>query len=461
MRATILKGKSRRQSLNMALFCAIATCYFVLSWLVTPVLLLYFIGVLATIFVITATNKDREERKDTVTVFLVTLTASIILVLANYLNYIKNGFPFLYPDQIHFYEEAKIVSAQENLMQCIKYVSDNYREYQSIYILNGILGYTDRLVTGKVNLLPLLFSVAYFTALIPTFFYHTVKIYLPRSSSFKSSLYLALATPMIAYSGYLLRDIHLTLVFSIVLFWVVRKVTLPRIIGIIILFPIVAGLRIVNIFLLIAMLAIFLFNGNASKIVRYLCIIAFIACSFYFALKISELYNTTISRLEHYNEFTNTLVDETSGIGKKLYSLPTGIKEVAIILNGLISFPFWGHIDLNLDLTEHLMLTYSTISNFGWFFTVSGLFFFVKPLWGLLSDNKNRLLLHLFLLSFLYIASNVSNMTTRRIMYVYPIIMLPFLIVYHSQSSKKRQRYFIFSVGTIVALSFIYILMLV
>lgn len=460
MRAIILKGKNRKQSLNMALFCAIATCYFVLSWLVTPVLLFYFIGVLATIIAIVAINKDRGERKDTVTVFLVTLTASIILVLANYSNYIKNGVPFIYSDQIHFYEQAKIVSAQENLLKCIKYALDTYREYNTIYMLNGILGYTDRLVTGNVNLLPLLFSVAYFTALIPTFFYHTAKVYLPRSSSFKSSIYLALATPIIAYSGYLLRDIHLTLVFSIVLFWVVRKVTLPRIIGIIAMFPIVAGLRIVNIFLLIAMLAIFLFNGNASKIVRYVCIIAFIACSLYFTLKISDLYSTTVSRLENYNDRTSAFVDATSGVGKKLYGLPTGVKEVAIILNGLISYPFWGHIDLGLDATEYLMHTYSTISNIGWFFIVSGLFFFVKPLWRHLSDKKNRLMLHLFLLSLLYIASNVSNMTTRRIMYVYPILMLPFLIVYHNQSQEKRNKHFLFSVGAIVALSFIYILML-
>lgn len=453
-------NSNRQHVLNMFVFCIIAVCYFTCALLSSSVFVVYFFGFILTIGLLYFVNKKAQERIDSLTIFLVTLTAGLLLVFANYVGYVRNGVPFLYPDQMHFYEQAQVVASQSSILSCVLYVSQNYIEYNFVYGLNGLLGYIDKLVSGGVHFLPLLFSVAYLTALIPVFFYHTLKLYVPNKTALIGSLYFGLATPIMAYSGFLLRDIHLALVFSIVLFWIVRDISTPRILGILLMFPIVAGLRFVNIFLLMAMLVIYIFAGKTSKAIRFFCIVAIVVGGLFYASKISSALLSTQSRLEHYEDFTTESVNATEGLGKKLYSLPPVIKETAIALNGLISFPFWGRISSGLEAQEVVMNAYNTITNIGWFFILAGLLYFIKPLCVLLGAKKNRLLLYLFILSLLYVTSNVSNMTTRRIMYVYPFMMLPFMIVYQNQSKEKRKKHVIFTTSLILLLTLAYIFLL-
>lgn len=460
MTESIRTGSRRQQLLNMSFFCVLTACYFTCTFLSSPVLILYFIGVIATIGLLSYANKKAQERIDSLTIFLVTLTAGLLLVFANYVGYVRNGVPFLYPDQMHFYEQAQILASQSSILSCVLYASQNYIEYNFIYGLNGVLGYIDKLVSGGVHFLPLLFSVAYLTALIPVFFYHTLKLYVPNKTALIGSLYFGLATPIMAYSGFLLRDIHLSLLFSIVLFWVVRGISTPRILGILLMFPIVAGLRLANVFLLMALLVIYIFSGKTSKAIRFLCIVAIVAGGLFYASKISTTLLSTQSRLEHYEDRTVASVNSTEGVGKKIYSLPPVIKETAIALNGLISFPFWGKISSSLDAQEIVMNAYNTITNIGWFFIFTGLLYFIKPLTSLLRAKKNRLLLYLFILSLLYVTSNVSNMTTRRIMYVYPFMMLPFMIVYQRQSKEKRKKHVTFTISLILLLTLAYAFLL-
>lgn len=457
---SIRTDSKRQQILNLLFFCLMTACFFTCTFLTSSVCILHFLGVIVTIGLLNYTNKSAQERRDSLTIFLITLTAGLLLALANYIGYVKNGVPFLYPDQMHFYEQAQIVASQSSILSCIIYASQNYIEYYFVYALNGVLGYIDRLFSGNVHFLPLLFSVAYLTALIPVFFYHTLKLYIPNRAALRGSLYFALATPIMAYSGFLLRDIHLSLVFSIVLFWIVREVSIPRILGILLMFPIVAGLRVANIFLLMAMLLIYIFAGKTSKVVRFFCIISIIIGGLYYVSEVSSTLLSTQSRLEHYQEFTTEVVDSTEGLGKKIHNLPPVIKETAIVLNGLIAFPFWGKITSNLDAQEVVITSYNTITNIGWFFILMGLLYFVKPLWSLLRAKKNRLLLYLFLLSFLYVIGNVSNMATRRIMCVYPFITLPFMIVYQHQSKEKRKKHVIFTMSLILSLTLAYTFLL-
>lgn len=452
---------NRQKILNLSLFCIITASYFSCTLFSSSVCILYFLGVIVTIGLLSYVNKNAQERTDSITIFSTTLMVGVLLVFANYAGYVKTGVPSLYSDQIHFYEQAQIVASQGSLWSCILYSLQNYLEYNFVYALNGILGYIDRLFSGSVHFLPLLFSVAYLTALIPVFFYHTLKLYIPNRAALRGSLYFALATPIMAYSGFLIRDIHLSLVFSIVLFWIVREVSTPRILGILLMFPIVAGLRVANIFLLMAILVIYIFAGKTSKVVRFLCIVAIVVGGLFYASKIFSTLLSTQSRLEHYEIRTEDAVDQTDGVGKKLYSLPPVIKETAIVLNGLISFPFWGKMSSNLDAQEVVISAYNTITNIGWFFILTGLLYFIKPLWSLLRAKKNRLLLYLFILSLLYVTSNVSNMTTRRIMYVYPFMTLPFLIIYQHQPRIKRKKHITFSIYVIMFLTLMYVFLLV
>lgn len=455
---TLISTKnSTQQGINILLFGVITACYFWGAIVTSPVLILYFGGVISTVIFLLFANKKRQDQENSVTIFLLTLLSGVILSSINYYDYLNTGTFYLYSDQIHFYEQAKIVSAQGSIKDCIIYASENYLEYNFIYGLNGILGHIDRMISNEVHLLPLLFSVSYLTTLIPVFFYHTIKLYLPSRVSLKSSLYFGLATPIIAYSGYLIRDIHMALVFSFVFFLIVRKISIVRIIGLLLMIPVVAGMRLANVFLLIAMMVIYLFNNRTTRLIRFFAIVIVGVVGLYSATKIADLYTYTKFKQEHYTTWTSEQVESSDGLGKSLYRLPPVIKETVIIANGLASFPFWGQIRSASDTPKFIMGSYDTISNIGWFFILTGLIYFAKPIWSLLRQKKHRLLLLLVLLSFAYVASNVSNMTTRRIMYVYPIITLPFLMVYYPQSRTTKRQHILFSLALLLGLSLTYI----
>lgn len=455
---TLISTKnSTQQGINFLLFLVIAACYFGGTVVTSPLLILYFCGVILTIIFLLFANKSQQDRENSVTIFLLTLLPGLVLASINYYDYVNKGTFFLYSDQIHFYEQARIVSNQGSIKDCIIYASENYLEYNFIYGLNGILGYIDRMISNEVHLLPLLFSVSYFTALIPVFFYHTIILYLPSRISLKSSLYFGLATPIIAYSGYLLRDIHLALVFSFVFFLIVREISIVRILGLLLMIPVVAGMRLANVFLLIAIMIIYLFNNRTTRLIRFFSIVIIVVVGLYSAPQIASMLTSTVDRLDTYTTWTSEQVEHSDGLGKTLYKLPPVIKEAMIIANGLASFPFWNQLQSATDTPKFIMGSYDTIANIGWFFILSGIIYFARPIWYLLRQKKYRLLLLLVLLSFAYVASNVTNMDTRRIMYVYPLMTLPFLMVYYPQSKKAKRRHALFSIELLLGLSITYV----
>ena len=449
-----------QQLLNLFLFTGILISIAIGTISYSSVLVFYFLGILVTIILIKAVNKDNKQFVDTLSIFLASLFFGLLLALMVNLDFVQNGKTFRYPDQMGFFEQAVYLASYHSVSDVIRAASV-YVEYNVAYGLFGIIGYYDRLITGNVNFLPQLFSVVYITSLIPVFLYHILKLYVP-NLALKGSLYYGILTPVMAYSGYLLRDMHMALLFMIILFWMVRKVTFLRVMGILVILPIIANLRLANSLLVLALLMIYIFSGKTSKFVRILFIIVGIVMLFYLSNQIIETVTATQSRLEMYEEFTTEQSEASDGLGKQINRFPPIIKEAAIIFIGLTNFPFWGKLPVNIDLAQFIMFSYSTITNIGWFFIIIGVIYFIKPIYIKISKMPNKIFLFLILLFALYILMNINNMNLRRIVYVFPFVYIPFLIVYQDLSNKQKKKYkqITFSFGLFLTVTYMILLML-
>src|SRR5690554_94856 len=435
-------SKQTQRIINASLLITISSMFVAGFIFDSIIFIVYYTVFIATVILLKLLNKKEQTFDDTLTIFLSTIFFGFILAFMVNSDFVQNGKTFFYPDQMHFYEEANKLSLSNSVVDLIeKAFFLDYRAYQMVYFMFGILSYLDRIVSGSVNFLPLLYSVVYVTAFIPVFFYHTIKLYLPRLISLKSSLFYALLTPIIAYSGYLLRDMHITLLTMIALFIMVRKVTITRVIAMVLLIPIAYHIRESNSLLLLAMLGIFVFTGKSSKKIKAISIVIGVAFLLYFS---SELLNTltlTENKLEGYSSFTSDKVQESAGIGGKLYGLPPIIKEFSIILFSLSAFPFFSSLSETISYQTFIMGVYSSITNIGWFFVFIGFIYFIKPIYKRILKMPNKIFLYLLVLFVLFMVANTTNMTFRRIISVLPFIYIPFMLVYNDTSRKERNRY--------------------
>lgn len=137
---------------------------------------------MATLTIFKIGNKDQKEFVDTVTIFLSSLFFGFLLAFMVNMDFLQEGMTFLYPDQMHFFEDSRAIALSSSsfndvISQSFKGI---YGEYKIVYFIFGSLSYLEKLTSGSINFLTLLYSVAYVTAFIPVFLYHIVKTISPK-----------------------------------------------------------------------------------------------------------------------------------------------------------------------------------------------------------------------------------------------------------------------------------------
>lgn len=430
--------KQKQHIINSSLFGILTLMFGIGAITVSSVFVIYYIGFLTTILLLKLLNKNTQELSDTITIFTATLLFGFILAFMVNLDFIENGVTFLYPDQMHFFEEVKHLASSSSISDLTRRAFEtDYMEYRVVYFIFGTLAYIDNAITGSVDFLPLLYSVVYITALIPIFLYHIINKYTTNKNAFSAALFYALFTPIMAYSGFLLRDMHITLIVMIVLYLITSKLSIWNLLFIAILIPVTYQIRASNSLLILAMMGIYIFAGKSTKGIKVLFV--FVAALFliYYSSNILAIVSSTENRLEHYEEFTmNSLND--SGIGSRLYSLPPILKEISIILFTLSAFPFFSIFSSSTDLPQFVMALYNSITNVGWFFIFFGLIYFIKPYIRKILTMPNKTFLFLFVLFIFYMIMNVNNMTFRRLICVFPFVYVPFLLVYFEANNRLK-----------------------
>lgn len=370
-------------------------------------------------------------------------------------SYVENPSTtyFISIDQTTFYNTA-IDLSKYNISQIfnICFSEFSYSDCPSAWALFGALARIGRALGENDILLFLKFHVVFLASLIPIFIYKIILIYNQHIPNLHKKLFIfAIVSPLLIYSAQLLRDIHICLIFTIMVYVALRPKQPLRYLWLMLLMAITYTFRVENGLFSAAIIAIPLYRtyrtgGYLQKmfIISIFCIF----CAFAI-FSVLEVMNRTISG---YAE-RSLEAASVSSLGDKLNLLPTPLAEFAKAgFSQLMPFPIW------VRLTEATDYTYLRI--------VESFFpFYWVPIWlslfyGWWKYRKywNKDILAIFYISILYLVLNsAGEFNTRRLMAVYPMLLICFITL-RQQFNLKKQKMNQTSVGLLIVLHIIYIL---
>jgi len=168
-----------------------------------------------------------------------------------------------------------------------------------------------------------------------------------------------------------------------------------------------------------------------------------------------QVYENSIETFEIYNEFSNKRIDNlgSDSLITKLDKLPTGIKEISMIgFKLMYPFPFWDFF--NFKIGDIIFINISLAGIFSYYingFIIITIIFFRKHF------KIKKSLIYLIIIAYSLILLNLSNLDTRRIFYVYPILFIFFLVL--SSQIKKKKYINTFLIALYSILTIIYVLL--
>lgn len=360
---------------------------------------------------------------------------------------------FISSDQISFYGVAIDLSKYSfTKIYSLCFTEYDYSGAPLAYALFGTLARIGRALGETDLLLFLKFHIAFLASLIPVFTHKIILIYNQHIPNLHKKLFIfALVSPLLIYSCQLLRDIHICFLYTIMIYTALRPKQPLRYFWLLLLLAVTYSFRIETGLFSAAIIAIPLYRtyrtGKALKKLLILSIFC-IFCAFAM-LSIFEVMNNTI------NSYTSSQIESASAssLGNKLNSLPTPLAEFAKAgFSQLLPFPVW--LPFNEGESYAYLRFVECFFPFYWIPIWLSLFYG----WWKYRKNWNKDILAMFYISILYIVLNsAGEFNTRRLMAVYPMLLICFLTLQQQFNLKKTKMNKI-SLGLLIVLHIIYII---
>lgn len=379
---------------------------------------------------------SRYHRYSQRKLWIVTFGCYIIFTLISHL-YVSNPSTtfFISSDQMYFYDEAILLSEYDFAdLFSVGFLNFEYSEASFAFMLFAVLVKVARYLGVADILLFLKFHVAFLASLIPVIIYKIVVLKRDDIPNlYERILVFALVSPLLIYSCQLLRDIHVCLLFTIMFYVALRPKQSYRYLLLLLLAVITFCFRMENGLFSVAIIFIPIYRtfctggiGKKSVIIAtglVFCVLALIP--------ILEVMDDTLMR---YAERSSDAAS-VSSLGDKLNLLPTPLGAFAKAgFSQLLPFPVW--------------LYMLSGENYAWLRIVEVLFpFYWIPIWMSLiygwwnyRSLWDRDLLMIFYVSILYITLNsIGELNVRRIMAVYPVLLVCFLLLKQQFNLPKLQ----------------------
>jgi len=360
-------------------------------------------------------------------------------------------------DQITFYLQSEDLGQLDSywtlVKRSIEMVLVNWNGGSALTF--GTISYfANQFLDGNHFLLHI-FSICLASSLSLFYLFKTLTLYFNLSKSVKYTIIFGVFSYLFYYSGFLLRDVFIALFYMIAIYlYHENKFNYKTIIKFVLLALITYSFRNENGLFLFLFLFFYIFKSQSSLKRNFLLTII-ILFLIYMSSILFQVYENSIETFEIYNEFSNKRIDNlgSDSLITKLDKLPTGIKEISMIgFKLMYPFPFWDFF--NFKIGDIIFINISLAGIFSYYingFIIITIIFFRKHF------KIKKSLIYLIIIAYSLILLNLSNLDTRRIFYVYPILFIFFLVL--SSQIKKKKYINTFLIALYSILTIIYVLL--
>jgi hypothetical protein len=413
--------------------------------------------------------KEKTERKYATRLFRIVFFVYVVFAVIYYLSFVyaPNTFNNYITDQAYFYELSEQWSQYDIYEMIYRYF--NTRITHPLYALytGSVARFAHTFLDGNNILLQLLASVntgAFSSILI---YKMLLSFNIDRKNAFKYALLFALISEWGYYSIQILRDIHIAFFYLCGFLIIIKPITLRGLISLGLIDFFVFGLRFVHgvFFLFFIFFYIYTNIVKNKNVLRNLIAVTILLLILY--PFISGLLSIGQDTIEYYNEYSLNSYERFNynkghGTVFKLKKLPTPIKEVAMfIFMEFQPFPCWIYLKSSRYTSTTLQYIFnsrSALTIFFWFPLIFSMLYWliIKKIYRQLP----LLLLGLLGLSMALVVSASAEITTRRVLCVYPIFLLVYVIIrtkYIPQTKQKYPFYLGLSLTIMVHLVYLYL----
>lgn len=385
--------------------------------------------------------RNRKETRDLLLVFYSVYTVYILFSIVAYLDFLQLGDFFLFPDQNDYYRVGSVLGESNSITQIFYecFVQRIHYEGEGAYFFFGTIAYVANNYFDGNSILLQSLHVSFLAIIINIFVYKILVFHTSRDKAFKSSLIFAFFSPLFFYSPWILRDIHITLLYAIGIYLMHTRFSIKRLLLYIPLIVITLEFRLESgVFFLVLPLFYLYFRGRKYRYFRELFTGLLVVGLIFIGVIINFLSSSLESTLASFQSYSSYTEDNLGdGLGALLYKLPVGLKQLAITLFSQISpFPPWGKF---LESTTIYEMVISLVRFCGAVYWSCIFLFLCLSL--TMKDIRNRINkenLALFLILFTFLLGNSSEMNIRRILCVYPLIFILYVNIKEMIEMKKR-----------------------
>ncbi|MDH6312734.1 hypothetical protein M2137_001509 [Parabacteroides sp. PFB2-10] len=386
---------------------------------------LFFFLLAGTILALLLSRGNRKEQSDLLSIFNLGYFVYMTMALIANFAYNEIGSFYKYPDQNHFYEVASALGNSNSISAIFNlcFIDRVHIEQEGFYFLTGSLAYIANCFFDGNSVLFQIVNAAFVALLINLFIYKILLFYTNKTKAFKYTILYMFCSYLLEYAPCVLRDMHIALLFTVGIYIIHLPFSVKRLLFLFIILPVAIELRLETGFFFSVFIFVYIFikgNNYVYKNTLYVTTFVFIGFAlFYFGQNLIVRFGSINKTLVHYLEYTQDAANETDGLGKILYALPNGIKQIAITMfSQMHPFPFWAPLSGDKSILQLVCSFPGTIAPLFWFYVVFSSFNQLKR-----SVSNSSLMLIFLLLSFLiFLLLNSSNINTRRLVCMYPVL---------------------------------------
>ena len=367
---------------------------------------------------------DSSQRNHLICLFSIVYAIYLVSAVI-YSSVYENGKWFLASDPLSYFELLGLkqmdVDPLTQIVMCYGLFHDG-NELHELFVRYCII-FSNNYLDGA-NVLFLTLTNVMFGVLSVAPIYRVLCKILNPNTAFRYCLAFAALSPFIMYSSLFVRDIVIAFFYAHAIEIILGRFKVRNVFLLLILALLAWGVRLYNGLFLIVFVFYYLVSPFLNKKrARIALLVIFIPLFFYSypLIQNSVLFEQSVDEMELYQEFSQEEGGPDSFSGK-LYSLPFGIKEVALVLYTQIApFPNYMPIENAQSMGQFYMAMQIFIYELYWYFIAFGLLYmiFINGAYKQLAFNEVIFLIICFVFLLLY----ASHPDVRRYMCIYPLIL--------------------------------------